>query len=59
MSSGEQTVEACIIIEADIDRKTTVLGIPADSVHEVVDIRAEQLEPAGTLWTPIKIEFIA
>lgn len=59
MSAGEQTVDTCIIIiEVDIDEKTTVLGALADSVKEVVDIRAEQLEPAPTLGTRIKTEFI-
>lgn len=59
MSEGERTVDTCIIIiEVDIDEKTTVLGALADLVQEVVDIRPEQLEPAPTLGTRIKTEFI-
>ena len=46
MSRTETTVNTCIIIvEADIDGETTVLGALVDSVQEVMDLEPDQIEP--------------
>ncbi len=59
MSAAEQTVDSCIIIiEVNIEGTSTVLGALADSVQEVIDLKAEQLEPAPSFGTRIDNDFI-
>ncbi|WP_029917335.1 chemotaxis protein CheW [Pelobacter seleniigenes] len=54
-----RTVNTCIIIvEIEIDGEVTVLGILADAVHEVVEIDAEQVEPAPKIGTRLDTAFI-
>ncbi len=54
-----RTVNTCIIIvEIEIDGEFTVLGILADAVHEVVEIAAEQVEPAPKIGTRLDTAFI-
>ncbi len=54
-----RTVNTCIIIvEIEIDGEITVLGILADAVHEVVEIAAEQVEPAPKIGTRLDTAFI-
>ena len=54
-----RTVNTCIIIvEIEIDGEVTVLGILADAVHEVVEIAAEQVEPAPKIGTRLDTAFI-
>ncbi len=59
LSKTTQTVNTCIIIvEVDVDGESTILGALADSVQEVIDLEADQIEPAPRLGTRIKTEFI-
>lgn len=59
MTKTEQTVNTCIIIvEISLDGDTTVLGALADSVQEVIDLGAEQIEPAPRIGTRLRTEFI-
>jgi len=59
MSEAEKTVNTCIIIvEVDLDGETTVLGALADSVQEVFEFEADQIEPAPKIGTRLKTEFI-
>jgi purine-binding chemotaxis protein CheW len=59
MPVAEPTVDTCIVIvEVEIDDESVVLGALVDSVQEVIDLRAEQLEPAPTLGTRVNTEFI-
>lgn len=59
MTTSEPTVDTCIIIiEVDIDGRTTVLGALADSVQEVIELKNEQLEPAPALGTRVNNKFI-
>ncbi len=54
-----RTVNTCIIIvEIEIDGEITVLGVLADAVHEVVEIDAEQVEPAPKIGTRLDTAFI-
>jgi len=54
-----RTVNTCIIIvEIEIDGEFTVLGVLADAVHEVVEIAAEQVEPAPKIGTRLDTAFI-
>ena len=59
MAVCENTVDTCIIIiEVSIDGQTTVLGALADSVQEVIELRADQMEPAPALGTRVNNKFI-
>lgn len=59
MTKTEQTVNTCIIIvEINLDGDMTVLGALADSVQEVIDLGAGQIEPAPRIGTRLRTEFI-
>ena len=59
MSPTERTVNTCIIIaEVAIGGERTLLGALADSVQEVIDLEAGQIEPPPRLGTSIHAEFI-
>ena len=59
MAVCENTVDTCIIIiEVNIDGHVTVLGALADSVQEVIELRADQMEPAPALGTRVNNKFI-
>ncbi len=59
MTKTEKTVNTCIIItEVTVDNETSVLGALADSVQEVVDLEAGQIEPAPQIGTRLNTEFI-
>jgi purine-binding chemotaxis protein CheW len=60
MEKTETTIDTCIIvIEITLNGKSTVLGILADSVQEVIDLAPEQIEPAPEIGNQLNTEFIA
>jgi purine-binding chemotaxis protein CheW len=59
LSATEQTVNTCIIIvEVALEGETTLLGALADSVQEVIELEAGQIEPPPRLGSSIHVEFI-
>jgi purine-binding chemotaxis protein CheW len=59
MSVTEKTINTCVIIvEINLDGHTTVLGAMADSVQEVFELEADQIEPAPEIGTRLNTEFI-
>jgi len=59
MTATERTLNTCIIIaEVTIGGERTLLGALADSVQEVIDLDAGQIEPPPRLGTSIHTEFI-
>ena len=55
----EKTVNTRIIIgEIDIDGEATIIGALADSVHEVMDLEPENIEPAPKIGTRLNTEFL-
>lgn len=59
LSQTEKTVNTCIVIaEIDMDGETTILGVLADSVQEVLDIEPEQIAPAPKIGTKLNTDFI-
>jgi purine-binding chemotaxis protein CheW len=59
ISATENTVNTCIIIvEVTVDGETTVLGAMADSVQEVLDLEADQIEPPPRIGTRVRTDFI-
>ncbi len=59
MSEAEKTVNTCIVIvEVELDGETTVLGALVDSVQEVHEFEADQIEPAPKIGTKLNTDFI-
>jgi len=55
----ERTRDTCIIVlEIAVDGETTVVGALADSVREVLELGAEQIEPPPRIGTRLNTEFI-
>ncbi|HOS98508.1 MAG TPA: chemotaxis protein CheW, partial [Deltaproteobacteria bacterium] len=55
----EKTVNTRIIIgEVDIEGDSVVLGVLADSVHEVMELEPESIEPAPKIGTKLNTDFI-
>ncbi|EPR37347.1 CheW protein [Desulfovibrio sp. X2] len=55
----EATVNTCIIIvEVEVEGEETVLGALVDSVREVVEMPAEDIEPAPRMGTSVDTRFI-
>lgn len=54
MPQTDNTVDTCIVVmEIIVDEETTILGALVDSVQEVIELEAGQIEPApriGTKW---------
>jgi len=59
MTKTEQTVNTCIIItEVTVDGETSILGMLADSVQEVLDLGSENIASAPKIGTKLNTEFI-
>lgn len=59
MEKTDQTVNTCIIItEVQLEEETTVLGALADSVQEVLNLGAGQIEPPPKIGTGLNTDFI-
>ena len=55
----ERTLNTRIIIgEVELESGSTVLGVLADAVHEVMELDPEQIEPAPKIGTGLKTEFL-
>lgn len=59
MSQTEKTVNTCIIVvEVSVEGESMVLGALVDSVQEVFELEADQIEPPPRLGLRIGTEFI-
>jgi purine-binding chemotaxis protein CheW len=59
MPETEKTVNTCIIVmEISLDGETVVIGSLADAVQEVLELEAEQIEPAPKIGTRLNTDFI-
>ena len=60
MREAAQTVNTCIIVvEVNMDGESIVLGAVADSVQEVIEMEASQVESAPHIGSHFKTEFIS
>jgi purine-binding chemotaxis protein CheW len=60
MESSAVTVNTCIIIvDATVNGATTVLGLLADSVQEVIELGRESIMPPPRIGTKLDTEFIS
>ncbi|MFW6339020.1 MAG: chemotaxis protein CheW [Alkalispirochaetaceae bacterium] len=59
LGETEKTIDTSIIVmEVQIGGETVVLGTLADSVQEVIGMDASQMEPAPSIGTTVKSDFI-
>ncbi len=59
MTVAEATVDTCIVVlQVVADGEPVTLGAMVDSVREVIDLPDEELEPAPTIGTGMRVEFI-
>jgi purine-binding chemotaxis protein CheW len=59
MAAFKRTVNTCIIIvEVTIEGERTIIGALADSVQEVIELEAGQIEPAPRIGSSVRAEFI-
>jgi purine-binding chemotaxis protein CheW len=59
LGETEKTIDTSIIVmEVEISGETVVLGTLADSVQEVIGMDSSQIEPAPSIGTSIKTDFI-
>ena len=47
-----------VIVEAELDGKQTVMGVMADSVSEVLDLRSGDIEPPPPFGTKVHVEYL-
>lgn len=60
MATAEATVNTCIIIvEVAVEGEKTVIGAMADSVQEVIDLEAADIEPPPRIGTSLNTDFIS
>lgn len=59
LSATEKTVDTCIVVmEITVDEDKAILGAMADSVQEVFELEASQIEPPPRIGTRWRTEFI-
>ena len=59
MAATERTVNTCIIIvEVAIEGERAVLGALADSVQEVIELEAGQIEAPPRIGSSVRADFI-
>lgn len=59
METVEYTSRTCIIVvQVDLSGSSIVMGIIVDEVSEVVDVRAEQIDPPPSFGTVVDNDFI-
>jgi purine-binding chemotaxis protein CheW len=59
LAATATTRDTCIIVlEITADGESTIVGAVADSVQEVLELDAEQIEPPPRIGTRLKTEFI-
>lgn len=59
MSRTEKTVDTCIVVvEISVEEERSVLGALVDSVQEVFELEANQVEPPPRIGTRWRTEFI-
>jgi purine-binding chemotaxis protein CheW len=59
LPANAETEDTCIIVvEVLVDGETLTVGAFADAVREVMEIRADQIEPPPKLGTRLRTEFV-
>jgi purine-binding chemotaxis protein CheW len=59
MTGTERTINTCIVVvEVSYEGEDIIIGALVDSVQEVFELEADQIEPAPKIGTHLRTEFI-
>ncbi|MBP7526623.1 MAG: purine-binding chemotaxis protein CheW [Syntrophorhabdaceae bacterium] len=59
LTQTERTVNTCVVVvEVSFEKENMVIGALVDSVQEVFELEANQIEPAPKIGTHLRTEFI-
>lgn len=59
MPRTEKSVNTCIVVvEVTLESETLVIGALADSVQEVIELEAGQIEPPPKMGSRLRVEFL-
>jgi len=59
LPATEITRRTCVVIvELRVDDEAVIMGVMADSVHQVVDFTAEQIQPAPSFGPRVRASFL-
>ena len=59
MEATGKTVNSCIIVvEVELEEERLVIGALADSVEEVAELEPDQIQPAPSIGTSVRTDFI-
>ena len=59
MERIDQSIDSCIVVmEVTVEDESITVGVLVDSVQEVIDLNAEQIEPPPRIGTRLKTEFL-
>ncbi|MFH0809999.1 MAG: chemotaxis protein CheW [Pseudomonadota bacterium] len=59
MSKTQRTVDTCVVIvEAMLEGEVTVMGLLTDSVEEVTDLSASEIEPPPRMGNRLNTDFL-
>src|SRR5258708_2173733 len=59
LPATEITRRTCVVIvELRVDDETVIMGVMADSVHQVVDFTAEQIQPAPSFGPRVRASYL-
>jgi purine-binding chemotaxis protein CheW len=59
LPESQVTKRTCIVIvEVDLEGEPTVMGVMADSVSQVIDLRPEDIQPPPSFGTRVHIDYL-
>jgi len=59
LPESEVSARTCIVIvETDIDGESAVMGVMADSVSQVVDLRPDEIQPPPPFGTRVHVDYL-
>jgi purine-binding chemotaxis protein CheW len=53
-----QKTTCIVIVEVELSNERTVMGVVADNVSQVIDLKADDIEPPSPFGTRIKVDFL-
>ncbi len=60
LSASPVTKRTCIVIvEAESEAGRVVLGVLADAVNQVIDLKADEIEPPPSFGAPVRVDFLS
>ncbi len=59
LGPSEVTKLTCVVIlEVELDGEPTIMGVLADSVSQVIELASEDIQPAPSFGTQVKVDYL-